>query len=57
MRKKTHERQLSTNAPDELTEKELGQVTGGDNKVADKASLLRQRPTGAHFTDAMLTVT
>ena len=41
---------------DELTEKELGQVTGGDNKIVDKAStkLMQQLSSGTHFDTAII---
>jgi type VI protein secretion system component Hcp len=60
MRKKTHKQQLSTDdllktKDIELTEKELGQVTGGDKKI-DKASttLMQQCAGGTHLNDAKL---
>jgi type VI protein secretion system component Hcp len=63
MRKKTHKQQRSTDAllktktrDIELTEKELGQVTGGDKKI-DKASitLMQQCASSKHFNDATIT--
>jgi type VI protein secretion system component Hcp len=61
MREKTRKQQLSTDdltkARDiELTEKELGQVTGGDKKI-DKASttLMQQCASGKHVNDATIT--
>jgi type VI protein secretion system component Hcp len=60
MRKKTHEQRLSTDdllktKDIELTEKELGQVTGGDKKI-DKASttLMQQCAGGKHFNEVTL---
>jgi type VI protein secretion system component Hcp len=62
MRKKTRKQQLSadtllkTKTKDvELTEKELGQVTGGDKKI-DKASttLMQQLSGGKHFDKVSL---
>jgi type VI protein secretion system component Hcp len=62
MHKKTHKQQLSTDdllkpktRDIELTEKELGQVTGGDKKI-DKASttLMQQCSGGKHLNDATI---
>jgi hypothetical protein len=62
MRKKTRKQQLSTDTllktskkcQVELTEKELGQVTGG-NKKTTKATLMEQCASGVHLKEATIT--
>jgi hypothetical protein len=61
MHKKTHKQQLLTDdllktRDIELTEKELGQVTGGEKKI-DKANttIMQQCAGGKHLNDATIT--